>query len=98
MSVLDILQAHLGEHDFFFGERPSRADFALFGQLSPMLWWDPTPAAIGVERAPRAIMWIQWVDDLSWWHLPFDENAGWFDTGALPETTRAADALARVPV
>jgi glutathione S-transferase len=86
--TLDALQAHLGRHDFLFGERPARSDFGLFGQLTPMLWWDPTPMAIGVERAPRAMMWVQWMDDLSWWHLP-DDDHGWFGAGDLPETTLA---------
>lgn len=86
LRTLDILQAHLGHHDFFFGTRPSRTDFGLFGQLTPLLWWDPTPTAIAVERAPRAVMWIQWLDDLAWWHVP-DETAGWFDADDLPATT-----------
>lgn len=86
--TLDAMQAHLAAHNFFFGERPGRADFAMFGQLTPMLWWDPTPAAVAVERAPRAVMWIQWLDDLSWWRLD-DENEGWFDVGSVPATTRA---------
>ncbi len=84
--ILDALQAHLGEHNFFFGTRPGRADFAFFGQLMPMLWWDPTPTAVAVERAPRAIMWNQWVDDLSWWRVDGDE--GWCSADATPSTTR----------
>jgi len=95
-QVLDILQSHFARHDFFFGERPGRTDFGLFGQLTPMLWWDPTPTAVAVERAPRTLMWIQWMDDLSWWRLPGDDatdpsgsDAGWFDASAIPETTIA---------
>ena len=91
--TLDALQAHLAEHTFIFGERPGRADFAMFGQLMPMLWWDPTPTAVAVERAPRAIMWIQWLDDLSWWRID-DENEGWHAAEALPQTTRALFAEA----
>lgn len=86
--TLDALQTHLAEHTFFFGERPARADFGMFGQLTPLLWWDPTPAAVAVERAPRAIMWVQWLDDLSWWRVD-DEDAGWLDLEAVPTTTRA---------
>ena len=87
--TLDILQAHLGQHDFFFGQRPSRTDFALFGQLTPLLWWDPTPTAVAVERAPRSVMWIQWMDDLSWWRLPEDPDEGWFSPDEVPATTHA---------
>lgn len=85
--ILDALQVHLGEQNFFFGTRPGRADFAFFGQLMPMLWWDPTPAAIAVEHAPRAIMWTQWMDDLSWWRVEGDE--GWFRAEDIPATTLA---------
>lgn len=85
--TLDALQSHLGEHNFFFGTRPGRADFAFFGQLMPLLWWDPTPTAIAVERAPRSIMWNQWMDDLSWWRVDGDD--GWWSAEDLPDTTRA---------
>lgn len=92
-NILDILQTHLSHHDFFFGGRPGRTDFALFGQLTPLLWWDPTPTAVAVKRAPRAIMWVQWLDDLSWWRVDegdAGDGAGrWFTADALPQTTRA---------
>jgi glutathione S-transferase len=82
--LLDLLQAHLGSHDFLLGDRPARSDFALFGQLKPMLWWDPTPMAIAVERSPRAVNWIERVDDLSWLEVEGDD--GFFHTGSLPRT------------
>ncbi len=49
-----------------------------------MLWWDPTPMAIAVERAPRALHWIERVDDLSWWEV--DGDAGWCELDALAPT------------
>jgi len=82
--LLDLMQRHLGRHDFMVGNRPGRGDFAIYGQLKPMLWWDPTPMAIAVERAPRVVNWIERVDDLSWWEV--DGDAGWFATDALPPT------------
>jgi len=85
--LLDLLQIHLGSNDFLFGDRPARGDFALFGQLKPLLWWDPTPMAVAVERAPRALNWIERVDDLSW--LPVDGEEGWVDIDALPPTVHA---------
>lgn len=88
--LLDLLQAHLAERPFLFGDRPGRTDFALYGQLTPMTWWDPTPMAIAVERAPRLVNWIQRVDDLGWWEV--DGDAGWAGAGALPD---AVDALLR---
>ena len=86
--TLDLLQAHLAHQDFFFGDRPGRSDFAVFGQLLPMLWWDPTPTAVGVDRAPRALIWVQWMDDLSWWRVE-DDAAGWDAADAIANTTRA---------
>ena len=85
--LLDLLQSHLAEMPFLFGDRPGRSDFALFGQLTPMTWWDPTPTAIAVERAPRVVNWIQRVDDLGWWEVDGDE--GWCDTAELPAGVHA---------
>lgn len=82
--LLDILQAHLARRDFLFGDRPGRTDFALYGQLKPLLWWDPTPMMIAVERAPRAINWVERVDDLAWWPVEGDE--GWGTLDALGTT------------
>lgn len=86
--TLDLLQDHLAQRTFFFGDRPGRSDFAVFGQLLPMLWWDPTPTAVALDRAPRALMWLQWMDDLSWWKVE-DEAAGWDTADAIADTTRA---------
>ncbi|MEM7139988.1 MAG: glutathione S-transferase C-terminal domain-containing protein [Actinomycetota bacterium] len=83
--LLDILQAHLSTQDFFFGDRPARTDFALYGQLKPMLWWDPTPTAIAVARAPRLVNWIERMDDLSW--LEIDDD--WLDLDGLPDSVDA---------
>ncbi|NNE72216.1 MAG: glutathione S-transferase family protein [Acidimicrobiales bacterium] len=82
--VLAILQRHFGQRDFLLGDRPSRVDFALYGQLKPMLWWDPTPMAVAVELAPRAVNWIERIDDLSWWNV--DGDNGWFDVDQLDDT------------
>ena len=58
-----------------------------------MLWWDPTPTFVGLDRAPRALMWVQWMDDLSWWRVE-DEAAGWDAADAIADTTRALFAEA----
>ncbi len=82
--LLDLLQEHLSGAPFLFGDRPGRADVALFGQLTPLTWWDPTPTAIAVARAPRVVNWIQRVDDLGWWEVDGDE--GWLGPDDLPDT------------
>jgi len=61
-ELIALLDEHVTERRFLFGSRPSRADFALYGQLS-QLGSDPTPAAIMRERAPYTYRWLQHVDD-----------------------------------
>jgi glutathione S-transferase len=64
--LLLLLDAHVRTTPFLFGRRPSAADFALFGQLSQLTHFDPTPAAVAAEIAPRIIAWVNRLDDLSW--------------------------------
>jgi glutathione S-transferase len=85
--LLDILQEHLANQMFLFGKRPARSDVAMYGQLKPMLWWDPTSTALASARAPRVVNWIERVDDLSSWPVA-DEQGGWDATDALAPTVR----------
>ena len=41
--------------------------------------------AVALERAPKAINWVDRVDDLSW--LPVDGDDGWASLDALPSAT-----------
>jgi glutathione S-transferase len=62
-ELVRILDAHVTSELFLFGSRPSRADFALFGQLS-QLASDPTPSELMREIGPYAFRWVHQVDDL----------------------------------
>lgn len=62
---LAALQAHLGEQTFMLGNRPGAGDFALYGQLTQLVGFDPTPREIAHEIAPRAVAWVDQVRDLS---------------------------------
>lgn len=84
--VLEALQAQFSVRDFLLGDRPGRGDFALYGQLSQLVRWDPTSTAIAVEAAPKVINWVERMDDLSW--LPVDGDGGWVTAESLdPATT-----------
>ena len=83
--VLDALTALFSSHDFLMGDRPGRSDFGIFGQLTQLVKWDPTPTAIAAKRAPKVITWVDRLDDSSW--LPVDGDEGWTSLDALPEGT-----------
>ncbi|MEL6781861.1 MAG: glutathione S-transferase family protein [Pseudomonadota bacterium] len=57
-----LLDAHLQEHLFLFGGKPSIADFALAGQLQQLLM-DPTPGEWLRERAPFVTAWCEFMED-----------------------------------
>ncbi len=62
---LNLFDDHIGNGPFLFGGRPSAADFGLFGQLTQLTNFDPTPTRLTVEMAPRVLAWVQTVEDLS---------------------------------
>ena len=47
------------------GTRPSAGDFAIYGQLTQLVWVDPTPARFVAKHSPRLRAWIDRTDDLS---------------------------------
>jgi glutathione S-transferase len=86
--LLELLAAHLAHAPFVLGTRPGRGDFGLFGQLTQLAQFDPTPTALAAEVAPRVIAWVNRVEDLSWLDVA-DEGVGWTTRDAIPDTLRA---------
>ena len=86
LRFLDLFEAHLRSHRFLLGARPGSGDFGVFGQLTQLAAFDPTPMAATVARAPRVAGWTFAMEDLSGLE-PTD--ADWLDAGALPDTVRA---------
>ena len=94
--VLDLMQAQFAVRDFFLGDRPGRGDFGLYGQLTQLARWDPTPVAVAVDRAPKVLNWVERVDDLSWLPLDDGDDGGWVDLEALdPATTDLLSEIGR---
>ncbi len=83
--ILEALQAQFSTRDFLLGERPGRGDFALYGQLSQLVRWDPTSTAVAVNIAPKVINWVERVDDLSWLDV---DDGGWVSIETLDPATR----------
>ena len=83
---LSAFEAHLKIHPFLMGARPGASDFGIYGQLTQLAHFDPTPAAITLEHAPRVYAWTAMVDDLSGLK-PRDDD--WFKPEALPPTLTA---------
>ncbi len=83
--LLDILTQLFSAGDFLLGDRPGRSDFGIFGQLTQLVNWDPTPMAIAATRAPKVINWVDRMDDLSW--LPVDGETGWGPLDGLTDAT-----------
>lgn len=84
--LLQLLDAHLTRSRFVLGDRPASSDFGLFGQLTQLVGFDPTPAAIAHQRAPRLVAWVDVTEDLS--GLEPNEQ-GWTRRDAVPDTLRA---------
>ncbi|MDC3393452.1 glutathione S-transferase C-terminal domain-containing protein [Luminiphilus sp.] len=82
---LAIMEAHLARQPFILGKRPGVSDFAIYGQLSQLVGFDPTPRAIAHEVSPRTVEWVDLMEDQS--GLEPDEEL-WNDVSDLPVTLR----------
>jgi glutathione S-transferase len=78
--------AHLENHAFLLGERPSACDFGVYGQLTQLARFDPTPMKLALDHAPRVFAWVDVVDDLSGYDPP---DAAWLDSASIPDTLKA---------
>jgi len=54
---LAILEVHLAQRRYLFGDRPAFADFGLFAQLYQCST-DPTPGALMRRSAPGVLAWV----------------------------------------
>ena len=63
--ILELLEKHFTKNPFLLGERPSSADFALFGQFSQLVNFDPTPRSIAHQTSLRTVAWVGLMEDQS---------------------------------
>lgn len=65
LTVVRLLDRILENSPFLFGNRPSSADFGIFGQFSQLVLFDPTPSKLVLSQYPRISCWTQNFEDLS---------------------------------
>ena len=83
---LAVFEAHLSRQPFILGDRPGSCDFAVYGQLTQLAQFDPTPMALTVATAPRVFAWVSLMEDQSGLEPAED---GWLSLDAPPDTLMA---------
>ena len=62
-KVLTIFEEHFKEQPFLLGNFPSSCDFAVYGQFTQLVGFDPTPRRIAHEVSPRTVAWVSTLED-----------------------------------
>ncbi len=83
LDFLEAFKAHIKHYPFALGQRPSACDFAMYGQLSQLTHFDPTPMSITLKNAASVYTWVDLLEDQS--ALEPQDNA-WIDKNNLPDT------------
>jgi len=80
---IDLLNAHLKVTPFLMGNRPGASDFGIFGQLTALTHFDPTPMALTLKKAPRIYAWVEVCED----HSGLEpQDSDWMDPASIPQT------------
>ena len=82
---LATMENHLANQKFMLGNRPAACDFALYGQLSQLVGFDPTPRAIAHEVSPRTVAWVDLMRDQCGLEPTEDD---WINLADQPESLR----------
>ena len=70
---------------FLFGEKPSSADFAIYGQLTQLINFDPTSRKITYDRSLRLVSWLDIMTDLSGHDV---DNSNWTSLEDSPDSLK----------
>lgn len=82
---LTAMQKHLTQQPYMLGNRPGAGDFALYGQLTQLVGFDPSSRRIAHELSPRTVAWVDMLKDLSGVN---PEESDWTPLEDQPETLR----------
>jgi glutathione S-transferase len=80
---LEAFEAHLMTQPYGLGARPGAGDFGVYGQLTQLTHFDPTPMALTLDVAPRVFAWVDLMEDRSGVE-PADSD--WIDVSAPAPT------------
>ena len=62
-NVLSIFEEHFKKQPFLLGNFPSSCDFAVYGQFTQLVGFDPTPRKIAYDISPRTVAWVSTLED-----------------------------------
>jgi len=82
---LAAMENHLTNQKYMLGNRPAAGDFGLYGQLSQLVGFDPTPRAIAHQVSPRTVAWVDLMRDQSGLE-PSEQD--WISLADQPESLR----------
>jgi glutathione S-transferase len=88
---LEAFETHLTSQPFLLGARPGAGDFAIYGQLTQLALFDPTPMALTTRIAPRVCAWVGLMEDESGLE---PEEQDWIGLSKVPPTL--LDILAEI--
>ena len=61
--MLSIFEEHFKKQPFLLGSYPSSCDFAVYGQFTQLVGFDPTPRKIAHEISPRTVAYVNTLED-----------------------------------
>jgi glutathione S-transferase len=82
---LAAMEKHLASQNCMLGNRPGAGDFALYGQLTQLVGFDPTPRAIAHEVSHRTVAWVDQMADKGGLD-PLEDD--WNSADDIPTTLR----------
>lgn len=65
VRFLEAFEEVLRHQPFIMGGRPGASDFGVYGQLTQLAGFDPTPSALTLKVAPRVSAWTGMMEDQS---------------------------------
>jgi hypothetical protein len=86
---LDLFSAHLADHPYLLGGRPTLGDYGLIAAMWAHLYRDPAPSLLIKQRAPRVGRWVERMTTSE----PYAHEYGGVDDPTLVDDTDLPETL-----